>query len=73
MMARFSNDMAGALGHFTAVHDAGESDMRALLIEAEGPNFSLGGAANSTASPGLSTNVGAQFSFRDRLTFSRDD
>ena len=27
-----------------AVHDAGESNSRALLITAEGPNFSLGGA-----------------------------
>jgi hypothetical protein len=43
------------------------------ISTAPGASFSLGGAANSTASPGLSTNVGAQFSFRDRLTFSRDD
>ncbi|MTD55736.1 enoyl-CoA hydratase/isomerase family protein [Amycolatopsis pithecellobii] len=29
-----------------AVHAASESDIRALLIEAEGPNFSVGGAAH---------------------------
>jgi len=38
-----------------------------------GASFSLGGAANSSGSMGLSTNVGAQFSFRKRLTFSNDD
>ena len=38
-----------------------------------GASFSLGGAANSTGSAGLSTDVGAQFSFKDRLTFSSDD
>jgi len=38
-----------------------------------GACFSLGGAANTTGSAGLSTDVGANFSFRDRLTFSRDD
>ena len=36
-------------------------------------SFSLGGAANSTGSAGLSTNVGAKFSFSDRLTFNSDD
>jgi enoyl-CoA hydratase/carnithine racemase len=30
----------------TAVHDASESDVRALLISAEGPNFSVGGAVH---------------------------
>jgi Contractile injection system tube protein len=38
-----------------------------------GASFSLGGAANSTGSAGLSTDVGTRFSFRDRLTFSSDD
>jgi len=38
-----------------------------------GATFSLGGASNSTGSAGLSTDVGAQFSFKDRLTFSSDD
>jgi Contractile injection system tube protein len=38
-----------------------------------GASFSLGGAANNTGSAGLSTDVGAQFSFTDRLTFSSDD
>jgi hypothetical protein len=38
-----------------------------------GASFSLGGAANSTGSAGLSTDVGASFSFSDRLTFSSDD
>jgi hypothetical protein len=38
-----------------------------------GASFSLGGASNSTGSAGLSTDVGAQFSFKDRLTFSSDD
>jgi hypothetical protein len=36
-------------------------------------SFSLGGAANSTSPPGLSTDVGVQFKFSDRLTFSSDD
>jgi enoyl-CoA hydratase/carnithine racemase len=35
----FSDDLANA------VHEAGESSIRALLIRAEGENFSLGGAA----------------------------
>jgi enoyl-CoA hydratase/carnithine racemase len=35
----FSDDLADA------VHEAGESDVRALLVRAEGENFSLGGAA----------------------------
>ena len=34
----FSTDLA------KAVHEAGESDIRALLIRAEGPDFSVGGA-----------------------------
>ncbi|MGA7830716.1 MAG: hypothetical protein WCA21_07140 [Terracidiphilus sp.] len=38
-----------------------------------GASFSLGGAANSTGSAGLSTDVGTQFNFSDRLTFSSDD
>lgn len=38
-----------------------------------GASFSLGGAANSSGSAGMSTDVGAQFSFKDRLTFSADD
>jgi hypothetical protein len=38
-----------------------------------GASFSLGGAANNTGSAGLSTDVGAQFSFAQRLTFSSDD
>ncbi len=38
-----------------------------------GASFSLGGAAKSTGSSGLSTNVGSQFSFKDRLTFNSDD
>jgi hypothetical protein len=38
-----------------------------------GASFSLGGAANNTGSAGLSSDVGTQFSFRDRLTFSSDD
>ncbi len=38
-----------------------------------GASFSLGGAANNTGSAGLSTDVGTQFSFSSRLTFSSDD
>jgi hypothetical protein len=38
-----------------------------------GASFSLGGAANNTGSAGLSANVGTQFSFASRLTFSSDD
>lgn len=38
-----------------------------------GASFSLGGAANSTGSAGLSSDVGTQFNFSDRLTFSNDD
>jgi hypothetical protein len=38
-----------------------------------GASFSLGGAANSTGSSGLSTDVGTSFSFGDRLTFNSDD
>jgi hypothetical protein len=38
-----------------------------------GASFSLGGAANSTGSSGLSTDVGTNFSFSNRLTFNSDD
>jgi hypothetical protein len=38
-----------------------------------GASFSLGGAANSSGSSGLSTDVGTNFSFGDRLTFNSDD
>jgi enoyl-CoA hydratase/carnithine racemase len=38
--AQFNTDLA------TAVHEASDSDIRALLIQAEGPNFSVGGAAD---------------------------
>jgi Contractile injection system tube protein len=38
-----------------------------------GASFSLGGAANNTGSAGLSSDVGTQFNFSDRLTFSTDD
>jgi Contractile injection system tube protein len=38
-----------------------------------GASFNLGGAAKSTGSAGLSTDVGTQFSFSKRLTFSSDD
>jgi hypothetical protein len=38
-----------------------------------GASYSLGGAALSTGSAGASTNVGASFSFSNRLTFSSDD
>jgi hypothetical protein len=38
-----------------------------------GASFSLGGAANSTGSSGLSTDVGTNFRFSDRLTFNSDD
>lgn len=38
-----------------------------------GASFSLGGAANSTGSAGLSSDVGTKFSFSDRLIFSSDD
>jgi Contractile injection system tube protein len=37
-----------------------------------GASYSLGGAANNTGSAGLSTDVGMNFSFSDRLTFSSD-
>jgi hypothetical protein len=39
----------------------------------DGASFTLGGAANSSGSAGLSSDVGTKFSFSDRLTFSRDD
>lgn len=39
----------------------------------EGASFSIGGAANSTGSAGLSADVGGSFSFSDRLTFSSDN
>jgi hypothetical protein len=38
-----------------------------------GASFSLGGAAKSKGSSGLSTDVGAQYSFSDRLTFNNDN
>jgi hypothetical protein len=38
-----------------------------------GASFSLGGIANNTGSAGLSTDVGTEFSFSNRLTFSSDD
>ena len=38
-----------------------------------GASFELGGAANNIAGAGLSADVGATFSFRDRLTFDMDD
>ena len=38
-----------------------------------GASFSLGGSANSAGGAGLSTNVGAKFSFKDRLQFDSDD
>jgi hypothetical protein len=38
-----------------------------------GASFSLGGSANNTGSAGLSADVGTQFSFASRLTFSSDD
>jgi hypothetical protein len=37
-----------------------------------GATYSLGGAARSTGSSGLSSDVGASFSFSDRLTFGGD-
>ena len=36
-------------------------------------SFELGGAANNAGGAGLSADVGAQFSFRDRLIFDSDD
>jgi len=38
-----------------------------------GATFDLGGAASSSGAAGLSANVGAQFSFSDRLRFDGDD
>ena len=38
--AQFNTDLAAA------VHEASDSEIRALLIRAEGPNFSVGGAAH---------------------------
>jgi hypothetical protein len=38
-----------------------------------GATFSLGGASQSTGSSGLSTDVGSNFSFSNRLTFNSDD
>ena len=38
-----------------------------------GASYSLGGMAKSTGSAGLSTDVGAQFRFSDRLTFNSDN
>jgi enoyl-CoA hydratase/carnithine racemase len=46
--AQYNNDL------IAAVHDAAESDIRALLIHAEGPNFSVGGAVHEW--PGKSRN-----------------
>ena len=41
--AQFNTDLAAA------VHDASDSDIRALLVQAEGPNFSVGGAVDEWA------------------------
>jgi enoyl-CoA hydratase/carnithine racemase len=41
--AQFNTDLAAA------VHDASDSEIRALLVRAEGPNFSVGGAADEWA------------------------
>jgi enoyl-CoA hydratase/carnithine racemase len=41
--AQFNTDLA------VAVHDASDSEIRALLVRAEGPNFSVGGAADEWA------------------------
>jgi len=38
-----------------------------------GATYSFGGAAKGTGSAGLSTDVGAKFSFKDRLTFNSDN
>jgi hypothetical protein len=38
-----------------------------------GASFALGGAGNNSTGAGLSSNVGATLSFRDRLTFDNDD
>ena len=38
-----------------------------------GASFSLGGSANVEAGAGFTADVGAKFSFRDRLTFDSDD
>jgi hypothetical protein len=38
-----------------------------------GATYSLGGAAQSTGSAGMSSDVGAQFNFSDRLVFNSDD
>jgi hypothetical protein len=38
-----------------------------------GASFSLGGAAKSTGSAGLSSDVGMTFNFSERLTFSQDN
>lgn len=46
--AQYNNDL------IAAVHDAADSDIRALLIHAEGPNFSVGGAVHEW--PGKSYN-----------------
>jgi hypothetical protein len=43
------------------------------VATSSGASFSLGGAANNTSSAGLAANVGTQFSFASRLTFSSDD
>jgi len=38
-----------------------------------GASFSLGGSANTESGAGFTADVGAKFSFRDRLTFDSDD
>jgi Contractile injection system tube protein len=38
-----------------------------------GASFSLGGMANNSGGAGFTADVGAKFSFRDRLTFDSDD
>jgi hypothetical protein len=42
-------DTLGRTDLAAAVHDASDSDVRALLVQAEGPNFSVGGAADEWA------------------------
>lgn len=68
------------LGRATASTTANLNPMRMLPATTvasvgtfAGASYSLGGAALSTGSAGASTNVGANFSFSNRLTFSSDD
>lgn len=68
------------LGRATASTTANLNPMRMLPATTvasvgtfAGASYSLGGAALSTGSAGASTNVGASFSFSNRLTFSSDD